>query len=99
VLLQHGTTRLPIPASTNIEDTSAQKEQIVQELPKAILDQGPTPISANVVASPVAAEATPKVGNENETANKSAPVGDPAPRTHLSQTHTGEMNSKRKSLH
>jgi hypothetical protein len=80
VLLQHATTSLPIPASTNIQGTPAQKEQIVQELPKAIHDPGPAPISANVVAIPVAAEATPKVGNENEAANKSAAVGAPSPK-------------------
>jgi hypothetical protein len=75
VLLQHATTSIPIPASTNIQDAPAQNEKIVQKLPKAMLDPGPVPIPAKVVASPVAAEAAAKVESENEAASKSAPVG------------------------
>ena len=94
VLLQHATTSIPIPAATNIQDTPAQKEKIVQDLPKAILDPGPAPIPVNVAASPAAPEATPKVWSESEAAFKSAPVGDPGAKD-LPQSDTYQRDELR----
>jgi hypothetical protein len=79
-LLNHATTSLSIPSSTNIQGGPAQQEKIVQELPKTIPEPASAPIAPKTVAPPVAAETVPNVAHECETANKSTPVGDPGPK-------------------
>ena len=76
-LLNHATTSLSMPSSTNIQGGPAQQEKIVQELPKTVPEPASAPIAAKTVAPPVAAETAPIVAHESETANKSTPVGDP----------------------
>ncbi len=91
VLLHHATTSIPMPSSTNIQDAPPRQEKNVQELPKISPKPAPAPIAAATVASPVAAEAVPKVANESEAANKCKPVGDPKPR-HSQESDTYRRN-------
>jgi hypothetical protein len=79
-LLDHSTTSLSMPPSTNIQGAPAQQEKIVKELAKTIPEPRSAPIAAKTVAPPVAVETVPNVAYENETANKSTPAGDPGPK-------------------
>ncbi len=78
VLLHNVATSPPMPSSDMIQEAKARQEKNVKELPKTSPGPEPAPIAAKTVASPVAAEAVPKVATESEAANKSTTAGDPS---------------------